>query len=601
MNKKVILSLLFLFLILNFAGFLNAELKQCGPGDDGCKTDNGYSCLEDKIDSRTCGRLGDEEKVFSLITAGKCKSEVTSDSKYKTDIKYTALAVLGGAKDAESWLVSKNRTTDNLDWFLQIDTTDPAGSTCDVSYGSPVKLYTVSVNEDKTLSSTGLSGSCFSMSSGNYWLKVDSNCFNEEIKISCDKSYLTSLIYQRQGSSVIYVSDETHSSSGGIGAETKEKVQSLCFGSGSACSYEGSLWASLVLNFLNHDISSYLPYLVANVDAGDNEAFLPEAFLYSITGGFGNELLGKQKADKWWQEGSNNNKFYDTSLALYAFHSDDYSQKQNSIRWLFDEAQGTDGCWNNGNIRDTAFVLYALEPKTSFGEAIDETVSCTSAGFFCMSPISCSDSGGSALSSYTCPGTFVCCNKEKTFGICSEQGGSLCASNQECVGGTVVGASDAGAGTCCLGGVCEILSEPQLSACEIAEGECRFGSCLSGESELSAACVYSNDKCCVQKSSAISSIWIWVLLILITLAVFGIIFRDKLRHLWFRLKSKFTKGGTSTTIHRPGPPGFPHIRRIIPRSIMPSRPTHTSYAHPKARQTGGELKDVLRKLKEMGK
>ena len=34
--------------------------------------------------------------------------------------------------------------------------------------------------------------------------------------------------------------------------------------------------------------------------------------------------------------------------------------RNNAINWLM-SVQGPDGCWNSGNILDTAFVLYSLE------------------------------------------------------------------------------------------------------------------------------------------------------------------------------------------------------------------------------------------------
>ncbi len=596
-NKVMLISFLFLILASYFAAFVFAEIKVCEDGDDKCRIDNAYSCLDDEIDARTCSRLGADEKVFSLIAAGECKPEVESDAKFKSDIKYTSLAVLGGAtgKDSQDWLISKNRTTTNLDWFLQIES--PSATACTVSYGSPIKLYTVSVNADKTLSGS-LSGSCFSFSSGNYWLKISSNCFDEDIKVTCDKSFLTSLIYQKQGSSTIYVSDETHSSS--AGGEATENVQSLCFGLAGSCDYEGSLWASLVLNSKNYDLSPYLPYLVTNME--DNKKFLPEAFLYLLSGDFGNELLAKQIADKWWLGDASNDKFYDTALALYSTQYDDSLQRQNSVKWLLDEAQGTDGCWNNGNIRDTAFLLYSIEPRTSSGTPIDNDVDCESSGFNCMSGISCSQAGGNVLNSYICSGTFACCDKAKVLPTCLLQGGELCSSSQRCSGGNLAQSSDSTSSqVCCVGGTCAVKDEtPQVSECVSADGECRVGSCLSGETESFQACDFSSDICCLPKTSGgVSTWWIWVLLLLITIVVIGIIFREKLKHIWFRIKSRYFKGGlgTSHAGGRPSPPSSP----LFGRSSFSSRaPAYGNRPVVRSRPMG-ELDEVLKKLKEMGK
>ena len=106
------------------------------------------------------------------------------------------------------------------------------------------------------------------------------------------------------------------------------------------------------------------------------------------------------------------------------------------------------------------------------------------------------------------------------------------------------------------------------------------------------------------------------LLVLFVVFVIGIIFRDKLRSLWFNIKSKFGggKGGREPPGHGP-PPGFPggippHYptqhrpimrpmpeRRIIPHQEPPRQPPQ------KPTRTGAskELDEVLKKLKEMGK
>src|SRR3989344_3691808 len=528
MKRKVMFSLFFLLILVSyFSAFALAELKTCEPSDSACKIDNGYSCLNDAIGNRTCLRLGSEDKVFSLISTGECKPEVVSDSKFKTDIKYTALALLGGASDndAESWLVSKNQTATTIDWLLQVDTTETGELICDITYGTTPAFVTVVFNEDKTIKTIG-GNSCLLEDSTGYWLKINSVCYNSNLKVSCDKSFATNLLYQKTGFGTIYVSDETHSSS--ADGETTEKVQSLCFGTTtgvSGCNYEGTLWAALVLNSLNYDVSPYIPYLVTNLDS--NLAYLPEAFLYLLTGDFGNELLSKQKGGKWWQESSD--KFYDTALALYAFQYDDSLQKQNAMKYLLDEAQSADGCWNSNNVRDTAFILYALEPRspTSGSTGGDSEVDCESSGNYCMSGISCSQTGGNIISGLSCnSGLFVCCDEQKVLESCSVQGGEICGASQTCVGGTTALASDISSSEiCCISGSCQTSSSgggQQDSACVSAEGSCRIGSCLSGEEELNQACEFSTDVCCVQQqqsTSSISSLWIWVLLSLIALSI----------------------------------------------------------------------------------
>ena len=84
---------------------------------------------------------------------------------------------------------------------------------------------------------------------------------------------------------------------------------------------------------------------------------------------------------------------------------------------------------------------------------------------------------------------------------------------------------------------------------------------------------------------------------LIILVILGIVFKDKLRHFWFRIKSKGK--------FRPGPKGSGMIfngRPAPPRRMVPQRKTiPVRRVLPRARKTDGELSDVLKKLKEMGK
>src|SRR3989344_3368045 len=604
--KVTFFSFLFLAVVLVLSSFISAaaNITSCEQGDDNCRIDNAYTCLEDKIDTRTCAKLGSDEKAFALIATGDCKSEVISDSKYKSDIRYTSLALLGGAtkNGTEEWLVSKNRTTDNLDWFLQIESSEE--SSCTVSTGN--NNYNIKLNEDKTVTAIGSLGGCFSIPSGNnYWTKINQNCFDEEITVSCDKSFLTSLIYQKQGSGTIYISDETHQSSSG--GKTTERVDSLCFGT-SGCNYEGSLWAALVLNSLNYDVSPYMPYLVANMNSNNNPSFLPEAFVYLLTGEFGNDLLSKQISDKWWLGSSNNDKFYDTAVALYALQYDNSLQRQNSIKWLLNEVQGSDGCWSNGDVRDTAFLLYSIEPRTSSDQNPGDVgaADCESSGYNCMSEISCSQAGGEEVSSYSCAGISVCCDKQKVFDSCSEQGGEICSSGQTCAGGIDSESSDTTSGQiCCVNGSCEVSSgddDEISSSCVSADGACRQGSCLENEEELfGESCQFTSDLCCVEKGSSptgtFSSVWIWVLLVLIILVVIGIIFRDRLKQIWFRTKSGF--GGSKSSPS--GRPPFTPPSQFSPGRVFsspqrrPVTPQHSS-ARPR-----GELDDVLKKLKDMGK
>jgi hypothetical protein len=614
MKKQVFLFSI--FIVMFFASFVIAEEIVCEDND--CKIDKAHSCLEEKIDDKECDNLASEEKVFSFLATGKCKAEVLDDSKYKSDIKYTAQVILGlkesnsDSTEAEEWLFEKNRTTTGIDWFLEIES--PEATSCTVSYSSSNQIE---INEDKTINFVS-GGNCLSSSANGYWIGVSSNCYDEDFTISCDKQFLTTLLYQKQGDDTIYVSEKTSSAS--AEGTTEEKVESFCFGE-NGCDYEGTLWAVLALNALKSDTDLYISYLTTFTE--DHENLLPESFLYFLTGKseFKNQLLGKQINSKWWV--ALNNKYYGTALTLSAFRYEEPLQKQDSIEWLFNDVQGDDGCWDSGNIKNTAFLLYTISPRItlsgtssndSSGSGGISDLDCENSGYSCVSQINCA---GGVLSGYDCSGAFVCCSEGIILETCSERGGEICNSNQNCIGtGSLeVSSSDLSHGqACCLSGVCQesqdTTSSTSFSQCEVAEGTCRINNCHDSEKEISESCDFSSDICCVGKTSEAgkSYLWVWILFFLIVLVVLGIIFRDKLRPYWLRIKSKFSKfsrnKGSSASSPTPIGPGTPPPGGFPLRRVMPRR-THQAGKRPLRRmpraKSQGEVDEVLKKLKEMGK
>src|SRR3989338_5334576 len=260
--KRVLMTFAFLLLFsVAFATFISAALQDCSPGDKDCKTKEAYSCLEGKISDKTCSNLSPEEKVFSFLATGKCKSETLNSEGYKEDITFTAKTLLAlkesgsNTDDAKDWLFDFNRSSIGLEWFLEIES--PESTICTVDYSNS---NTIKINKDKTIASvTG--GSCLKKSSNGYWVEISSGCYDEEFKISCDKQFLTTLIYKAKDGETIYVSEKTSSAS--ASGETKEKVKSMCFSTSSnSCDYEGTLWAAFSLSVLGGDVTSYLPYLI---------------------------------------------------------------------------------------------------------------------------------------------------------------------------------------------------------------------------------------------------------------------------------------------------------------------------------------------------
>ena len=566
---------MFLFLI----PFIVAQNETSS--SDQTKINQAYDCLEDKIIGK-CSSLSSEEKVFSLLSVGRCKSEVVADLEKNT--KTTAQAILAldnigsSTTTSEDWLKTQTSNPSDITWYLQIESNEP--TMCTVTYlDSP---HTVNINEDKKITSSA--GNCLSLTEGGWWLKVSSTCFDQEFKISCDKSFFTSLIYKEQASATVYVSEEMNSASSG--GTTTEKINSLCFTEGLTCNYESSLWATLALKTKGYEISAYLPYLFTMADA--NSKYLPEAFLYILTESqdFRTNLLLKQKENYWDESGE---KFYDTALALYPFQYETPTEKSNSMTWLL-ENQDNAGCWQ-GNLRNTAFILHSVWPKALSVSEDD----CTGAGYYCMSEADCE---GSIVSAYNCAGVSVCCDTPKPLKPCSDEGGEICSSSETCFGGTEVQASNTDYGeTCCVDGSCV----PATPECESDyDGICRSFDCNDDEKEASYDC-NPGETCCVKKKGS-GLFWIIFLLLLCILVALAIIFRKKLRPYWFKLKEKFNQLKSKFFKGKPGPkPPPPYAitpQRVPQRRILP--PVKRGPIR-RPRTQKGDMNEVLQKLKEMGK
>jgi len=602
MKKKVFLvSVLFLILILPivFAASDNTESSESQ------KVAQVKECLKNKIDEKKCKNLGFEEKLFSLLSVGECEDEFLDDSDGKEcwpgtgcTIKATAQALIAlensgqNTEDAEDWLLDQKTNPSELVWYLQIESSQE--TKCTISYSSDD--YTLNIEKEKQLSNGA--GSCLTLSEGGWWLRIAPSCYEEEFEISCDQNFLTNLLFKQQSSSTIHVSEKTTTSSAN-GVNT-EKVESFCFGKSSICDYEGSLWAAIALDYTGNEITSYLPYLITLSEDTTNAKFIPESFLYYLTDSydFRNSLLLKQKANKYWEESGD--RFYDTALALIPI-TDEPPEKTNSKNWLLDnKTRDSEGCWK-GSISATGFILYSVWPsKHDHGGGIVTTESCEDNSGFCLSSIACSEAGGISLD-YSCSGMSICCDKTKALETCWDQGGEKCSSDQICQAGVEADASDlVGDQICCIQGSC---TTPQVeSECVVAGGFCKL-ECSSEEKSTDQACDWRSDTCCVVKEKTVSNgtLWIWILSlgILIILLIIGYIYRDKLKAYWLAFKKRKSsppgKGGPFfPTSPQPFPPRGIPPRRMIPPSNMPTRPMP-------ARRPEGDMEDVLKKLKEMGK
>jgi len=608
MKKEMLVFVIFLLLLVNLS-FLSAE--------NNTAVGRAYTCLNEKINAgdAPCSTLSSEEKIFSLISMNQCAQPVIDDSvdrscwpKSGCKIKTTAQAIIGLDKinqnttAAQNWLMGNKKIPTDLTWYLQVDANE--ATQCTLTYDGT--SYTSKLGADKKF--VAGAGPCLGVSDNKYWLKLSSSpslgCYDNEFEISCDKGFSTNLLFTRSGSSAINVLDKVNSAA--ADGATLEKINSFCFSTGFGCDYEGTLWASLALDSVGKDVSSFLPYLITIAD--ENQKYMPNSFLYSLTGelDYRNKILGQQKVNYWRESGD---KFYDTALALYPFQSENPSEKTTTQSWLLsDNVQDKDGCWE-GNIRNTAFLLYSIWPDLApIGDTpgglddTTETLDCESNGYTCSSNILCSTNNGNVLDEYDCSGTFVCCSVGSSLTYCSDLNGEVCDSSQTCVGGTEEQTDDLySSQICCVGGTCDSGKKNNNDiSCESYGGNCK-SDCLSSETQTySYSCQASNDICCVENinnstGSSSSSVWLWVIIILILLVTAGIIFKDGLRRFLFQLKSKMGGSGKPSSGPRYSRPGYPPTLRSHGPMPIPEKRVERSNRHP------GELDDVLKKLKDLGK
>ena len=201
------------------------------------EAEKSYSCLKSKL-SDDCGNTqSTKEAAFNLLAMAHdssvksdCKSSLESKksdncwgetSSAPCDIKSTSLAILaldyiGENTDTyKDWLLSKKKIADELEWFLEVDTNNR--STCTIN-GNEITLQ-----DNKKI--TGSNPPGLRKAYSDYWLEIID--FNINYTISCDKDFITTLIYKKPDESVYHVSSETHSAS--AGDSTEEGVNAYCF------------------------------------------------------------------------------------------------------------------------------------------------------------------------------------------------------------------------------------------------------------------------------------------------------------------------------------------------------------------------------------
>lgn len=594
---KKVLVIFSLLIFLSFSAF-------AAENNTSDSIDKAYSCLRSEIGNRTVSEISLQEATFGTLALGsvqklrdKIEDERSSDDCWPRSscrLKETAQVLLAydainrGTSDIEKYLYKRNGTATDLTWFLLIDISPREQASCTIKSSSSTR--TITVGEDMKIS--GDPGNCLTIVESGYWMRISSSCLDRQFDISCNKDFVTTLLYQKSGIDTIFVSSEAHSSAS-LGTTTEE-VKAKCFKQGSSCNYEGTLWAALALQQAGEDVEDFIPYIVAL--APENENLLPESFIFKLTNADDHysSLVQQQRQNKYWEAPSTpNNRFYDTSLALLALQGRESSEAENAESYLLD-IQSASGCWNNNNIRDTAFILYSAFPKT---RALDTSSGggsvelCESSGQFSCAPLlECIDNGGEILNNYFCSGSYKCCSIKPAAATCTELNGQVCSSGERCTS-TQLPSSD---GSCCTGR-CEpiILQEDQ---CTISGGTCRSLCDSDTEEESADQCSAFSDVCCLPKESSSSSSWIWIvlLIVLIVLAILAILYRKKLQLWYFKFKNK--KDIKVSPIQR-----RPAFSAPLPPSTRPFAPQQPVHKPNMPSRLDKEMEETLRKLKEMSK
>lgn len=622
-----------MFALLVFAFATSFALAKFATESEAINT--AYQCLTNSTNKTT---LSLEESIFTMLALGyhnssnatignqKSPSENCWPSSGCTIEKTAQVGIVydymyKNTTGIEKWLYTKNGTATGIEWFLEVDIENQKPATCSI-LDSAGNTNSFSLSSEQKV--YGNLGSCFASAKDGYLLGINPACLDRSFEIKCSETFLTAILYKKTTSETYYVSGETHSAV--AEGTTKENIISRCFKSGNSCSYKDTLWAALALQHFGRDVTEFMPYIIALSDEAVNQQFFPNAFIYMLSESDDayNEIIQSQQIDGNWRLASNNSRIYDTSIGMLALQGSNAQELAKAKKYLL-EIQDSNGCWNNKNIRDTAFVLYSgwSQPQSfpgagnghtpitiiSNGSNSNSKTQCELSGFSCGTTYSCLLAGGIMQNEFSCYGGLECCSvKSLDKQTCSAQNGIVCSSNQRCDGRT--GASSSG--TCCFGS-CVVTSQQNEDSniCESGfYGSCK-STCASDEYDSGFSCSTPGQLCCSSSSQSSEdggSIWwiVFLLGILVILAIIGIVYKDKLKMWWFKMQNGKTdkpdNRGSGIATPRPNP----MIPRRLPQfggfSPRPMRPNMRAQMRPQQKNETNrnkEYDETLKKLREM--
>lgn len=573
--------------------------------------EKGYSCLKTSVDSTNCVTRNIRLNAFNLLagaydssTQTKCRAALLSKKNANEcwpeteagtcDLKSTAMAIIALNRIGEdvekpiNWTLSHKRLENGLIWYLEIEASNSTQCTVNgksIILGEDKKIVTPSGNPD------GLEKSY-----GNYWFKITKT--EKNYTISCNKSFTTSLLYQKSGTtgnSVYYVSSNPHSAS--AGDITIEKVESYCFGPSSGCDYDSTLWVTMALSKERRDITPYLPYLSSRSDDSENQKYLPSAWLLLLTdmSEYEEELKGLQREGKYW--GDRTMQLDLTPIAMSALSGRDITEVRDSERYILSLQDKLTGCWQEDK---TSYILYFMWPKTPTspdpivpnGTSI---ITCEDRTYSCVASTRCEIED---QESYDCSGFGeVCCSNPVPQQTCSEQGGTSCKTGESCSRDTVNTDDEP---NCCLDDCIE--DQPTQDPCPSTTGYSCKSKCGTDERYNSVYSCAGNLQCCSKatEEKSGSNLWLIILLIILIILVFlAILFRNQLQVWWFRIKSGVSskKGPGPTTRPMVAPP----YRPVPPRPIQRQETSRMYRPAPRSGEKDKEFEDTMRKLRDMSK
>ena len=623
-NEVVLVSLIFIVVLssIALADTTNATSIPSLTADESSVA-KAYQCINNQLSNKTSFSL--QEAVFGELALGyqqKLQDEIDSEKKTDTacwpkagcTLKDTAQVLLlynklgKDTSDIKSWLLSKNISMTDLDWYLEADISKHNQSACTIKYDSTTR--NLLINNDMSLSAPdGDLGGCLTIS--GYWMKISPSCYSKTFQTSCTEDFVSTLLYTKTNdASTVYVSSSTHSapSSG----TTSESINAKCFRTGSVCDYEGSLWASLALQKAGVDVSQFTPYLIAL--AQDNTQLFPYSFIYMISGGSDqfDKVVQAQKQNQYWEAPSTRyNKFYDSALAMLAISGSADNALDNTKNYFL-AIQSGEGCWNNNNFKDTSFLLYSGWPKegstapgtgsTNYPVSVCESIGSTRS---CEFSYACAQAGGSVLSEFSCDGAKSCCSIKVQDQSCSSKSGKICLADEQCSGSSVPSSEGS---SCCLGSCDKIVIQ---ETCTVQSGGTCKSSCSSSEDKVSGTCAVSQNVCCKAKTTSSVSWWIvLLLLILIILISLAIMYKDKLTIYWYKFKAnqeqQQKKQAQQPQRFNPSIPPRPAQRQMSmqrqpQRTASAQRPSQRPAQKKPLSQSEKELEETLKKLRDMSK